>query len=271
MIDSHCHLAGEEFLADLPDVVARARAAGVARAVVILSATDDAEIARAGAVAAAWPGVAFACGVHPHEAGKFAAGPDAAADRLRGIVESRPEIRMAGEIGLDYHYDVAPRDVQQRVFRAQIGVARELGLPIVIHTREAWADTMAILREERAAETGGIFHCFTGNAAEAREALDAGFCLSFSGIATFPRAANIREAARLTPADRFLTETDSPFLAPVPYRGKRNEPAYVVEVTRALAETRGEAVEATAAAAAATLDSLLTRRGQGKPAPFRIN
>jgi len=265
VIDSHCHLAGEEFVADLPDVVARARAAGVARAVVILSATDDAELARAGAVAAAWPGVAFACGVHPHEAGTFAAEPEAAGDRLRGIVEGRPDMRMAGEIGLDYHYDFAPRDVQQRVFRAQIGVARALGMPVVIHTREAWADTMTILREERAAETGGIFHCFTGGAAEAREALEAGFCLSFSGIATFPRAAGIREAARLTPADRFLTETDSPFLAPVPYRGKRNEPAYVVEVTRALAEARGEPVEAAAASAAATLDTMLARRGHGFP------
>ena len=222
MIDSHCHLAGEEFAADLADVVRRAREAGLERAVVILSATNDDELARAADVTAAWPSVRFACGVHPHEAGKFAADPAASAARLRSIVASRPDIRLAGEIGLDYHYDFAPREVQQGVFRAQIAVAREFGMPVVIHTREAWADTIAILREERAADVGGIFHCFTGSEAEAREALDAGFCLSFSGIATFPKAANIRAAAVLTPADRLLIETDSPYLAPVPHRGKRN-------------------------------------------------
>lgn len=260
MIDSHCHLAGGEFAADLPDVVARAKAAGVTRAVVILSATDEGEMERSGVVAAAWPDVTFACGVHPHEAGKFAQAPESAGERLRSRVAGRADIRMAGEIGLDYHYDFAPRDVQQRVFRAQLAVARELGMPVVIHTREAWDDTVSILRDERAGETGGVFHCFTGDAVQAREALDLGFCLSYSGIVTFPRADDIRAAARLTPADRLLTETDSPFLAPVPYRGKRNEPAYVAEVTRRLAETRGEAVDLTAASAAATLDGLLARR-----------
>lgn len=260
MTDSHCHLAGEEFVADLPAVVARAHAAGVVRAVVILSATDDAEVERRGVVSAAWPEVAFACGVHPHEAAKFADAPESAGERLRSLAAGSPEIRLAGEIGLDYHYDFAPREVQQRVFRAQLAVARALGLPVVIHTREAWDDTVSILRDERAGETGGVFHCFTGDEAQAREALDLGFCLSYSGIVTFPRADSIRAAARLTPADRLLTETDSPFLAPVPYRGKRNEPAYVAEVTRRLADTRGEAVDVTAASAAATLDGLLARR-----------
>ena len=260
MVDSHCHLAGEEFAGDLADVIARAKEAGVERAVVILSATDAAEIQRGGVVRAAWPEVRFACGVHPHEAGTFASDPEAAGDHLRSVVLSRTDIRLAGEIGLDYHYDFAPRDVQQRVFRAQIAVARDLRMPVVIHTREAWADTMAILRDAGAADVGGIFHCFTGTPDEAREALDAGFCLSFSGIATFPKAEGIRDAARLTPADRLLTETDSPFLAPVPHRGKRNEPAFVIEVTRRIAEARGEAVETTAGSAAATLDSLLARR-----------
>jgi TatD DNase family protein len=260
VIDSHCHLAGEEFAADLVDVVRRAREAGLARAVVILSATDDKELARAADVTAAWPEVRFACGVHPHEAGKFAESPEASADRLRSMLTGRSEIRLAGEIGLDYHYDFAPRDVQQRVFRAQIGVAREFGMPVVIHTREAWADTLRILREERAAEVGGVFHCFTGGEDEAREALDAGFCLSFSGIATFPTASNIRAAAALTPAGRLLIETDAPYLAPVPHRGKRNEPAFVVEVARVLGDARGESAEAVARTAAATLDSLLARR-----------
>lgn len=260
MTDSHCHLAGEQFAADLPDVISRAHAAGVARAVVILSATDAAEMARAEVVAAAWPDVRFACGVHPHEAGTFAGAPESAGERLASLVAGRADIRMVGEIGLDYHYDFAPRDVQQRVFRAQLAAARALGMPVVIHTREAWQDTVAILREERAEEAGGIFHCFTGDEAQAREALDAGFCLSYSGILTFPKAESIRAAARLTPADRLLTETDAPFLAPVPYRGKRNEPAYVAEVTRRLADTRGEPVDVTAASAAATLDGLLARR-----------
>lgn len=263
MIDSHCHLAGDEFVADLPDVVARARAAGVVRAVVILSATSDDEIARADGVSAAWPEVRYACGVHPHEAAKFSDAPAEAATRLQALVVGRPEIRLVGEIGLDYHYDFAPRDVQQRVFRAQAAAARALGMPVVIHTREAWADTLAIMREERVAEAGGIFHCFTGGEEEAREALDAGFCLSYSGILTFPSAANIRAAARITPGDRLLTETDAPFLAPVPHRGKRNEPAFVAEVTRRLAETRGEAVDVTARLASDTLDGLLARRFQG--------
>lgn len=260
MIDSHCHLAGEEFVADLADVVARAKGAGVLRAVVILSATDDGEVGRREVVSAAWPEVRYACGVHPHEAGKFEHAPESAGERLQSLVAGRTDVRLVGEIGLDYHYDFAPRETQQRVFRSQIAVARTLAMPIVIHTREAWDDTVRILREERAGEVGGVFHCFTGDEAQAREALDLGFCLSYSGIVTFPRADGIREAARLTPADRLLTETDSPFLAPVPYRGKRNEPAYVAEVTRRLAETRGESVEVTAAGAAATLDGLLARR-----------
>lgn len=247
-------------MADLADVVARARAAGVARAVVILSATDDAELARAADVKAAWPEVRFACGVHPHEAGKFAADPAASAGRLRTLVAARPDVRLVGEIGLDYHYDFAPRDVQQQVLRAQIAVARDFRMPIVIHTRDAWADTMTILREERAAEIGAVFHCFTGGEHEAREALDSGFHLSFSGIATFPKAENIRAAAVLTPPDRLLFETDSPFLAPVPHRGRRNEPAFVVEVARALAAVRGEPEAHVAASAATTLDSLLARR-----------
>ena len=260
MTDSHCHLAGDAFANDLADVVARAKAAGVARAVVILSATDDSEIARREVVSEAWTDVRFACGVHPHEAGTFADAHGSAGERLQSLVAGRADIRLVGEIGLDYHYDFAPRDVQQRVFREQLAVARALGMPVVIHTREAWDDTVSILRDERAGEIGGVFHCFTGDEAQAREALDLGFCLSYSGIVTFPRADGIRAAARLTPADRLLTETDAPFLAPVPFRGKRNEPAYVADITRRLAETRGEPADVTAASAAATLDGLLARR-----------
>jgi TatD DNase family protein len=239
MIDSHCHLAGEEFEPDLGDVIRRAVDAGVSGALVILSAGDEAEAARASRLRAGWPAVRFAAGVHPHQAGAFAGRADAAIDTVRADV-AREGACAIGEIGLDYHHDFSPRDVQQEVFRAQIRLARELALPIVIHTREATADTFRIIAEEGEGEVRGVFHCFTGDVGMARAALDLGFCLSFAGILSFPRATDLRDAARLVPADRLLSETDSPYLAPVPYRGKRNEPAYVARVVDVLAQTRGE-------------------------------
>lgn len=239
MIDSHCHLAGEEFEADLSDVIRRALEADVSAALVILSAGDAAEAARAARVRDAWPAVRFAAGVHPHQAGTFAGRVDAAMETVRADV-AREGACAIGEIGLDYHYDLSPRDVQQEVFRAQVRLARELALPVIIHTREATADTFRIIGEEGEGEVHGVFHCFTGDVGMARAALDLEFCLSFAGILGFPRAAEVRDAARLVPADRLLAETDSPYLAPVPYRGKRNEPAYVTRVVDVLAETRGE-------------------------------
>ena len=239
MIDSHCHLAGEEFDADLSDVVRRAVDADVSAALVILSAGDVAEAARAVRLRDAWPAIRFAAGVHPHQAGAFAGRVDAAIDTVRADV-AREGACAIGEIGLDYHYDFSPRDVQQEVFRAQIRLARELALPIIIHTREATADTFRIIAEEGEGDVRGVFHCFTGDVGMARAALDLDFCLSFAGILSFPRATELRDAARLVPADRLLSETDSPYLAPVPYRGKRNEPAYVARVVEVLAETRGE-------------------------------
>lgn len=239
MIDSHCHLAGEEFEADLGDVIRRAVDADVSGALVILSAGDAAEAARAARVRHAWPAIRFAAGVHPHQAGTFAGRVDAAMETVRADV-AREGACAIGEIGLDYHYDFSPRDVQQEVFRAQIRLARELGLPVIIHMREATADTFRIIGEEAEGEVHGVFHCFTGGVGMARAALDLDFCLSFAGIVSFPRAMELRDAARLVPADRLLAETDSPYLAPVPYRGKRNEPAYVTRVVEVLAETRGE-------------------------------
>ena len=240
MIDSHCHLAGPEFTADLGDVVARARTAGLERALVILAADDHAEVEQAGAVTRLWPDVRFSVGVHPHAAGAFASDP-AAASRLTEGGLSREGVRAIGEIGLDYHYDFAPRDVQQAVFRAQICLARARQLPIVIHTREAEDDTFRILAEENAGDVGGVFHCFTGDRAMATRALDCGFHVSLSGIVTFPKALELHEVARMIPADRLLVETDSPFLAPVPFRGKRNEPAHVVLVAEAVARLRNVA------------------------------
>jgi TatD DNase family protein len=200
--------------------------------------------------------VRFAFGVHPHAASTGGGERGQAAriveDRLRGETRAR----AVGEIGLDYHYELSPRDVQQRVFREQIGLARRLGLPVVIHTREATEDTFRILEEESGGEVGGVFHCFTGDRAMARQAIDAGFHISLSGIVTFPRAAELHEVAKMVPLDRLLIETDSPFLAPVPHRGSRNEPAYVLRVADAVARLRETTAEAVGQAVQENFDRL---------------
>ena len=252
MIDSHCHLADEQFTADLDAVVERARDAGVDRALCILDALNDDEAARADRVADAWPEVAFAVGVHPHQAGavdEAVGGPAGVAPFVRRAVDARAAACAIGEIGLDYHYDFAPRRTQIEVFRRQIALARELRRPVVIHTREADDDTADAIRAEGRGDVEGVFHCFTGDAAFARRTLDLGFHVSFSGIVTFRNAAAIREAAAIVPADRLLAETDAPYLSPVPYRGRRNEPARVAQVIDALAGVRGveraDIVEAT--------------------------
>jgi TatD DNase family protein len=241
VIDSHCHIAGPEFAADLDAVVDRARTAGLAHALVILAADDEREIEQAAVVSARWPDIRFAIGIHPHAAGGFASAPAEAAARVDSAIRAQPLTRGLGEIGLDYHYDLAPRDVQQEVFREQIRLARRRALPIVIHARGADDDVFRILEEEAASDVGGVFHCFTGDRAAARRALDLGFHLSLAGIVTFPRALELKEVARLVPMDRLLIETDSPFLAPVPFRGKRNEPAHVVRVAETIAALRGVA------------------------------
>jgi len=239
LIDSHCHIAGPEFAGDLDEVIARATAAGLTHALVILAADDQPELEQAKTVASRWSGVRFSIGVHPHAAGKFSAAPEAAARAVGAAIDVQPLTRGLGEIGLDYHYDFSPRDVQQVVFRSQIRLARERRLPIVIHTREADDDTFRILAEEKAADVPVVLHCFTGDRDTARRALDAGYHLSLAGIVTFPRALELQEVARLVPLDRLLVETDSPFLAPVPYRGKRNEPAHVSRVAETIAGLKG--------------------------------
>jgi TatD DNase family protein len=257
MIDSHCHLAGEEFQADLPDVIARAQAAGVDRVLVILAAEDDAEWARAQRLAAAWPAVRFAVGVHPHQAHVFAADPAAAAQAVAARIEASPRVSAVGEIGLDYHYDFSPRAVQQAVFAAQLGLAQARGLPVVIHTREADEDTLRHIAAAQAhGPLAGVFHCFTGGEAAADRALATGFHLSFAGILTFPRAVELRVTVRRVPADRLLVETDAPYLAPVPHRGRRNEPAFVAETLAAAARERGVDAGALAATVAANYDRL---------------
>ncbi len=240
MIDSHCHLADEAFAADFAGVIARAQAAGITDALCILSAGDEAEAARARGVRSRWDAVRFATGVHPHNAGAFAGRVDASAEVTRTHAAAFAACGI-GEIGLDYHYDFAPRDVQQTVFAAQLALAREQQLPVIIHTREATDDTFAVLKD--AGGIRGVFHCFTGDLAMARRALDIGFYVSYAGIVTFPKASDLRDTVKIVPADRLLIETDSPYLAPVPHRGKRNEPACVGRVLDALAAARGERVE----------------------------
>jgi TatD DNase family protein len=239
LTDSHCHLAGEEFVGDLEAVVERARGAGVSRALVILAAEDDAEFERAVRVESAWPSCRFAIGVHPHHAHLFADNPQGAADLVARRLDHLPSARAIGEIGLDYHYDFSPRAVQHEVFKHQLRLARARRLPIVIHTRGAEDDTLQILQEEGDRELRGVFHCFTGDLAAAERALATGFYLSLPGILTFPKAAAVREVARTAPLERLLIETDSPYLAPVPHRGKRNEPAFVARVAERLAAERG--------------------------------
>jgi TatD DNase family protein len=239
MVDSHCHIAGEEFAGDLPAVVDRARAAGLSGALVILAADSDEEIARWARVFELWPESRAAVGVHPHHAHLFATNPEEAARLVERRLASLPEARAVGEIGLDYHYDFSPPDVQQAVFLAQLRVARERDLPVVIHTREAEDDTLRILGESGRVDTRGVFHCFSGDTAAATRALATGYYLSIPGIVSFPKAGDLRAAVAAVPLGRLLVETDSPYLAPAPFRGKRNEPAHVARVVDVVAEVRG--------------------------------
>jgi TatD DNase family protein len=237
MVDSHCHLADDAFAGDLEAVISRAQEAGVESALCVLAAGDTKELAAAARVRSLWPDVFFSVGVHPHQAGEFRGRINDVADCVRADVRAEGA-RAIGEIGLDYHYDFSPRNVQQDVFATQVSLARELCFPIVIHTREATDDTFQILRDA-GGDLRGVFHCFTGDAVTARAALDLGFFISLAGIVTFPRAGELRDVARLVPEDRLLVETDAPYLAPVPHRGKRNEPGYVGRVAEAIAELRG--------------------------------
>jgi len=256
LIDSHCHLADEAFEADLEAVVARALAAGVGAGLVVLDATCASELARAAEIARLWPAARFAVGVHPHQAGQFTGRLADVEPALLAALAAQPQARAVGEIGLDYHYGFAPREVQREVFSRQLRLARARQWPVVIHTREADEDTLAVVREESGGELQGVFHCFTGASALARQVLDLGFHVSFSGIVTFKNAAAIRDAARLVPADRLLAETDAPYLAPVPHRGARNEPAWVGYVVQALADVRGEAASLVAAAVTRAFETL---------------
>ncbi|MBU3700464.1 MAG: TatD family deoxyribonuclease [Acidimicrobiia bacterium] len=227
--DEHCHLGdGADRWPEAAATIVEARAAGVERMITV--GCDLATSRTAVAVATAHEGVWATVGLHPHDASN---GLDGIADLL-----ADPVVVAVGECGLDYHYDHSPRDVQREVFAAQIALAHEHDLALVVHTREAWADTWDILEAEGVPERT-VLHCFTGGPDEARRSLDLGCHLSFSGIVTFPGAPEVREAAALCPADRLLVETDSPFLAPVPHRGRPNLPSLVPVVGAMLAVVRG--------------------------------
>ncbi len=250
LVDSHCHLDDEQFAADLESVLERARAAGVECMLAVGTGAGPPDLEAGIRMADAHAGFYATVGVHPHDAAKAA---PATFDRLRALLR-HPKVVAVGEVGLDYHYDFSPREVQREVFAEQLRLAAEAARPGVIHTREAWEDTLRLLLP--AAAHGGIMHCFTGGPEEARQALDLGFHLAFGGVLTFPKAEKVRDAARLVPDDRLLVETDAPYLAPVPHRGRRNEPAFLIETVRRLAEVRGVTTEAIAAATTRNFERL---------------
>jgi TatD DNase family protein len=243
LIDSHAHLDFEDFENDLDGVVARARAAGLERVVCVGLWRKAGDFGNALELAARDPSFFSATvGIHPHEAAQV---PEADWEALERLARD-PRVVALGEMGLDFHYDRSPRPVQEEAFRRELRLAREVAKPIIIHVREADEPCLRALREEGIPAEGGVVHCFTGDAAAARAYLDLGLHISVSGIVTFRTAEPIREAVRITPRDRLLVETDSPFLAPIPFRGKRNEPAYVAHVAAKVAEVWGTTPEAVA-------------------------
>ena len=266
-VDSHCHIDGAEYDDDREDVIARARDAGVTTMLNV--GTGDPHsgtFERAVALAEKHPEIYCAIGVHPHDAKLF---NDAAERRLIDLVRQSSRIVAWGEIGLDYHYDHSPRDVQRDVFRRQLRIGRELNLPIVIHSREADDDTIAILHEELSGYSrAGVLHCFGGTLQMALSAIDLGFLVSFAGNLTFKKAEDLRDIARQLPLDRLLIETDCPYLTPVPFRGKRNEPARVVETAKCLADLRAVTGEEIGRVTTANFEKLfLTHKAGEAPAP----
>ena len=246
LIDSHAHIDFPQFAEDREAMLERARAAGVRTLLAIGTGPGPEKLDAVLPFAEQHDWIYATVGIHPHEAKEVT--PQHLEELAR--LAQHPKVIAWGEIGLDYFYDHSPRDVQQTVFIRQMDMARAAKLPIVIHCRpsdaseNAWDDCLGLIQQHwAAAGIGGILHCFTGNSSQAKRALDMGFMVSFAGNLTFPKAQQIRDAALEVPLDRMLIETDSPFLAPVPYRGKRNEPAYVKEVARQLGELRGLSME----------------------------
>jgi TatD DNase family protein len=255
LVDSHCHIDMPQFDVDRDAVVERAREAGVETMLIVGGVDEESGHQRALRVGERY-GFPASAGVHPHEA-RLAT--EATYDELRGLAKEKRVVAI-GEMGLDFHYDHSTRETQREVFRRQVRLARDVGLPVIVHTREADDETAEILAAEGAAQVGGIIHCFTGTRELASRALEMGFLISFSGILAFPRAEEIQHVARTIPLDRLLVETDAPFLAPPPHRGKRNEPAFVVEVARRIAALREVSVEEIGAATRVNFEGFLGPR-----------
>jgi TatD DNase family protein len=265
LIDSHCHLDDTQFDSDRDAAVQRAIDAGVTAILSIGTGEGPPDLETALRLADRYDCILATAGIHPQYA------PAATAQSYKYLADllSQPKCVAVGEIGLDYHWEPYDKRLQADVFREQMRIAADARKPIIIHTRDAWADTLAALRQHWA-PTGlpCIMHCFTGGPVEVREALDLGFYVSFAGVLTYPKAAGVQDAARLVPLDRLLVETDAPYLSPVPHRGKRNEPAYVAHTARYLARLRGEDEDRLAAATTENFHTLFTRSGVRKPISY---
>jgi len=248
LIDSHAHIDFPQFAEDRDAMLERARAAGVTTLLAVGSGPGPEKLDAAIPFAERHDWIYATVGTHPHEAKDLT---PAHLDQLAKLAQ-HPRVIAYGEIGLDYFYDHSPRDVQQRVFREQMELAAKAKLPIIIHCRDAWSDCLDLLEQNwRPSGLGGILHCFTSTLEDAKRGLDMGFLISFAGNSTYPKAQNLRDVAKALPLENLLIETDSPFLAPQPYRGKRNEPAYVGEVAKAIGSVRNLAAEDIALATAA--------------------
>ncbi|HEY0707762.1 MAG TPA: TatD family hydrolase, partial [Polyangia bacterium] len=234
IVDSHCHLDFDAYGDDRPAVIDRARAAGIVRMICIGSGRDIVSARSAVALAAQEPDIFATVGIHPHDVARMG---ESDWQEL-GELARAPRVVGVGETGLDYHYDHSPRDLQQTAFRRFVRMCHDTDQPVVCHIRDAHADAVSILREEGIPARGGVIHCFTGNSQDAAAYLELGLHLSFSGIVTFKTAGEIRAAVALAPLDRILVETDAPYLAPIPYRGKRNEPAFIVQTVNEVARTK---------------------------------
>jgi len=252
LIDSHAHIQGKEYANEVDAIIGRAREAGVEKIIAVGGAGDMSSNTEAIALAASYPNVYATVGMHPHDA------KDVGDEEFRKLKELTVQSKViaVGETGLDYYYNHSPHDVQRRVFIQFIHMARETGLPIVVHERDAAKDAAELLRSEGAAELRGVIHCFTGNYETARTYLDLGFYLSFTGIITFKNAEPLRDVVRNVPLDRMLVETDSPYLTPVPHRGKRNEPAFVRFVAETVAKVKTVSLEDVARATTSNVHEL---------------
>jgi TatD DNase family protein len=254
LIDSHAHIQGKEYAGEAEAVIARAREVGVEKIIAVGGAGDMSSNTEAIALAARFENVFATVGMHPHDA------KDVGANELQSLKElaASPKVVAVGETGLDYYYSHSPHDVQRRVFSQFIHMARDTDLPIVVHERDAARDAAELLRREGSGKLRGVIHCFTGNYEAACAYLDLGFYLSFTGIITFKNAEPLREVVRKVPLERMFVETDSPYLTPVPHRGKRNEPAYVRFVAETIAKVKGVELDEVARLTTASVKSLFS-------------